>query len=151
MIDDLKFRFFGKTTQFETIFHLIWRWNMEDCFKFLWPFQNVRTLTQQNNSEQFSFCKGKFGQPLLTLRRSISWILSYPNFTSTQYPFICFDICIFSTNCLAFFLFLFHITMSKWIVGSHFCNFWATRHMFSQYYYFCIFTSYFSFDFKEIS
>ena len=39
----LKFRFSKKATKFETISHLIWCL-LIDCFKFLWPFQNVRTL-----------------------------------------------------------------------------------------------------------
>ena len=50
----LKFSFSKKATIFETIFHLIWRIlnQVEDCFKFLWPFQNVRTLTKLIYSEK---------------------------------------------------------------------------------------------------
>ena len=48
-LDIVKFRFSKKATKFETISHMIWRLLSKyqikwDCFKFLWPFQNVRIL-----------------------------------------------------------------------------------------------------------
>ena len=42
----LKFRFSKKATKFETISHMIWSLLVGDCFKFLWPSQNVRTLKE---------------------------------------------------------------------------------------------------------
>ena len=39
------FRFSKEATKFETIFQRQINWG--DCFKFLWPFQNVRTLIKK--------------------------------------------------------------------------------------------------------
>ena len=56
------FRFSKKATKFETISHLIWslisKCQMEDCFKFLRPFQNVRTMKNLSTfSTTFLSCK----------------------------------------------------------------------------------------------
>ena len=46
---------------------------VEDCFKFLWPFQNVRTLYKIENSLCTFFQAGDFGQNLRLQTQYIKW------------------------------------------------------------------------------